>query len=165
MASSATGSKIMSGSDELLFRSLGWLISLVGAYWVWRDSKRLSTSGVSVTPPIWTILVFLSWYVSLPAYLVLRRWYWQKQVGEAGDELLRQIKTSSEGYEYATIPESEGVCSEAAIRALAAELRDLPGAEAWEKMRAHYNENACADVLDVDRFEDILIEALEQRQR
>ena len=160
-ASNATPSKIMSESNELLFRTLGLLISVVGAYWVFRDSMKLKASGASLTPLIWATLVFLSWFVSLPAYLVLRRWYWQKQIGEGENELLQLVRTATKVERSEKIEDRDDVCSEAAIRALASELRHLSVAEAWEKMRDHYDENACADVLDVDRFEEVLLEAFE----
>ena len=76
----------MCESSELLLRSLGFVISFLGAFWVWNDSRRLKASGASLTPLVWVILVFLSWFVSLPAYLLLRRWYWKNQPGESRGE-------------------------------------------------------------------------------
>ena len=45
-----------------------------------RDAKRLRKNGVSITPGLWAVLVFLFWLLSLPAYLLLRRFSWQRQL-------------------------------------------------------------------------------------
>ncbi len=147
-------------SNELLFRSLGLLVSVAGAFWVWQDSRRLRASGASLTPPVWTVLVFLFWFVSLPAYLLLRQWSWKKQIEVSGGA--SQLRPGADdGRAPAEIEDPEEVCSEAAIRALAGDLSHLPAAEAWQKIRHVYHENACADLVDVDRFEEIVLETLE----
>ena len=56
-------------------------------------------------------------------------------------------------------------CSEEAIRALAGELSNLPGTEALERLRDHYHKHACADFMDVDRFEEIAVDALTGGQK
>jgi len=154
----------MSESIELFGQALGLVISLVGAVWVWQDSRRLKAAGASLAPALWAALVFLFWIVSLPAYLILRQWRWKKDVEESqvdpdarstGDEERKSVDAGN----------SEERCSEAAIRDLTRTLSHLARAEAWEKIRDHYYENACGNVMDVGRFEMIVLETLEEGQR
>jgi hypothetical protein len=69
----------------------------------------------------------------------------------------RPVKEEKES-QLPTLEESADRCSEAAIRALARNLHHLPREEAWSRLREHYHSYVCADLLDLSRFEEIVVE-------
>jgi len=75
----------MIASILTLLQIAGLFISVFGAWWVWQDAKRLKQHGVILTPGLWATVVFLLWCVGLPAYLLLRRFSWKKQMGPTPD--------------------------------------------------------------------------------
>jgi hypothetical protein len=52
---------------------------------VWQDANQLKKKGANVTPVLWGVLVFLIWLVSLPLYLLLRRFLWRGQLTQPSD--------------------------------------------------------------------------------
>ena len=71
---------IVSQSIKPLAEFVGLLISLFAAYWVWQDANRLRANGASLTPAVWTVLVFLLWLVALPVYFLMRRTTWRRHM-------------------------------------------------------------------------------------
>lgn len=68
-----------------LVRAAGLIVSVIGAWWVWQDANQLKKKGANVTPVLWGVLVFLIWLVSLPLYLLLRRFLWRGQLTQPLD--------------------------------------------------------------------------------
>lgn len=154
----------MSDSYELLLRALGLLMSIGGAYWVWGDAQKLKASGASLAPVVWTVLVFFGWIVALPFYLLLRKRLWQKEIAAANGGGAGPPETAQQSPPATPAAAGGNPCSEATIRAMAEGMRQLPRSEAWERMRAHYHDHVCADELGVGRFEEILLQTLDEER-
>ena len=59
---------------------IGFLVSVVAAWFVHSDADKLRQQGARVTPWLWAIVVLLFVLVPLPIYLILRVTTWRKQI-------------------------------------------------------------------------------------
>jgi O-antigen/teichoic acid export membrane protein len=69
-------------SVAVLVRVLGLIAAIFAAVWVNRDARRLKLEGAVLTPGLWAVVVFLACLLGLPAYLILRRTLWRRQIAE-----------------------------------------------------------------------------------
>lgn len=146
----------MTDSVALLMKGLALIGASGAAYWVSQDAGRLHRRGVKVSRRLWVVLVFLGWIPALPAYLALRKWYWLKQAGP-------EPEPESQPHEApapASAEELADPCSEQTIRTLVREHAGRSPREAWRELHEHYYRHACADEMELDRFEELVAESL-----
>ncbi|MEO0407020.1 MAG: hypothetical protein AAF289_06680 [Cyanobacteria bacterium P01_A01_bin.135] len=72
----------MDSTGVLISQIIGLVLAALVATLVYRDAKSLKYQGASVSPALWTALVFLLLIVFLPLYLILRQLVWQPQIRE-----------------------------------------------------------------------------------
>ena len=144
---------------EQVVSFIGLTVSIAGAYLVGKDASRLKAQGASVSPALWVVLTFLGSIFAIAGYLWLRQRVWAEQ-GVVG--------LSESPGEFGGPPRqpSHDECNEKRLREL---VRELEGegrepAEILRRLQDHYHAKACADVLDVGRFEEIVVSALASRQ-
>lgn len=143
---------------DVLLSSIGIAGGAFGALWVWRDASTLRQRGASVSPVLWTTLTFFAWIVSLPGYLWLRKRVWMREDVVDLAEAPETFGGSSDQAEEAKT--ATNACGEETLRELVRELRGHDATEIWQRLQEHYRAHSCADVLDVGRFEEVVVSEL-----
>ena len=107
-----------------------------------------------------TVAAFGSGWLPLGNRELCRAAYDHAAIEATSREPPPRVQRRAESREPGRVAIREDPCSEESIRALAAGLSSLRGTEALEKLRDHYHRYACADFMDIDRFEEIAVDAL-----